>query len=303
MCAPKCVLMTAPMRARTNMLRCSVLAVLATLVACASPPRPPVAADATSGHEADAPTAPQAPRTAPPEGPVSESDAAPQTPAPAASSAPPAVVRLPHGIEVDRAAARVTIPAKVATVQGFLEQVVCGRDSREHESLLVLSVAPSEVHAALLLAGAVPGHPGRWRSDGRQTITEPPTGSALRVRVRYRETAESPAPIERDLTEWIRGADGRAFPGTWVFAGSRFAPNPPSWKRPGEHYVADYTGSIVGLVTFGDETVAATRVIPDQIDVEAANWEAWTSRMPAPDSDAILVLELAEPPTTSDARR
>lgn len=272
--------------------RLFVLACFVALGACAPAPRQrAVIAEAAPPSATAEPIAAPPPETPPPP------PSAPPTPT------PPAIVHLPHGIDVDRSRGLVTIPAKVATVQGFLEQVVCGRDSREHESLLVLAVAPSEVHAALLLAGATPGHPGRWRTDGRATITEPPTGSALHVRVRYRETAASAEPIERDITEWIRGVDGRAFPGRWVFAGSRFAPNPPSWKKPGEHYVADFTGSIVGLVTFGDETVAATRVIPDQIDVEAANWEAWTSRMPAPESDAILVLELAEPPTTSDARR
>jgi uncharacterized protein (AIM24 family) len=49
---------------------------------------------------------------------------------------------------------------------------------------------------------------------------------------------------------------------------------------PGEHYVADFTGSVVGLVTFGDEVIAYDDVIADKVDVDPAAWVAWTERMP-----------------------
>jgi hypothetical protein len=287
-----------PTTARPHRFAGRLLVAIATVFAngCATE-RPASAPPPTFVAAAPEETVPPAREPPPPA--ASAPDPTPAPPLPAAP-APPTRVQLAHGIEVDREARRVTVPARVATTQGFLEQVVCGTDSREHESLLVLSVKASEVHAALLLAGAAPGKPGRWRYDGAAVVTELPSGSPLRVRVRYRERNEPDAAwIERDIAEWIRGVSGAVFSGGWVFAGSQFAPNPRSWKRPGEHYVADYSGSIVGLVTFGDETVAATKVIPDQIDIEAATWEAWTSRMPAPDAEAILVLELAEPPTTS----
>jgi hypothetical protein len=227
----------------------------------------------------------------------------------------PQIISLPNGILVDRARRRVEVPALVATTEGFLEQIACAEGSREHESLLVVSIKPSEIHAAILLAGGTAGQPGRWRDDGTDVIVEPPTGTAVRVRVRPetpdQTTGESRSPavtptsgadradttaasvgVELDITEWVRGAHGRRLDLTWVFAGSRFAPNPRSWKRPGEHYVADFTGSIVGLVTFGDETIAATTVIPDLLDVAAATWEAWTERMPPPGTKATLILEL-----------
>jgi hypothetical protein len=46
----------------------------------------------------------------------------------------------------------------------------------------------------------------------------------------------------------------------------------------------------VGLVTFGDELIGAQAVIPDQVGIEAANWEAWTERMPPSGATATLVL-------------
>jgi hypothetical protein len=223
----------------------------------------------------------------------------PQPSPPEVATAPAAPIALAGGITVDRAARRVSIPARIATRVGFLEQVACGRDSREHEALLVLDVKASAVHAALLLLGAEPGRPGRWRIEDGVVVAEAPQGPRLRVLVQVAGEAGE-AAREWPVTEWIRGIDGRRLDAAWVFAGSRFADNPRSWKEPGQHYVADYTGSIVGLVTFGDETIAAAAVIPDLVDIEAANWEAWTERMPEEETPVVLIVELEATQSASD---
>jgi hypothetical protein len=62
---------------------------------------------------------------------------------------------------------------------------------------------------------------------------------------------------------------------------------------PGEHYVADRTGSIVGIVTFGDETIAFDEVLSDQAEVDAPQWQARTERMPAPGTRVELVIRVA----------
>jgi hypothetical protein len=59
---------------------------------------------------------------------------------------------------------------------------------------------------------------------------------------------------------------------------------------PGEHYVADRTGSIVGLVTFGDEVIAYDEVLSDKVDVDAPEWQANTAVMPAPGTRVQLVI-------------
>lgn len=199
---------------------------------------------------------------------------------------PAAVISLPGGIEVDRAIGEVRVPAIVACTVGWLEQVACREGTREHESLLVVECKPSDVHAALLLLDLMPGAPGTWSYDGHEVEVRAPHGDGVAPFVRYEVDG---AALERPVAEWIRGADGRAFPSEWVFAGSRFVPNPKSWG-PGEHYAADESGSLVGLVTFGDETVGARTVIPDQLAVESANWESWTERMPKEGTRATLVL-------------
>jgi hypothetical protein len=281
------------------------LAFIQGLAGCQAPHPPPPQAEPKEQPGSTLTSPPQTSTSPEPTSVASTLPTVPTSPAVAARPVPASpLVHLANGIVVDRQRRRVEVPAHVAQTIGFLEQVACGVDSREHESLLVIESKASEVHAALLLAHAVPGQPGRWRWDGAEVKLEKPSGDAIRVRVRAADPLATPDPdtgrspiIERDISDWIRGADGRSFPGAWVFAGSRFAPNPPSWKEPGEHYVADFTGSIVGLVTFGDETVGATTVIPDAIDIEAANWEAWTSRMPPSGSEAVLIFDV-----TSDGK-
>jgi hypothetical protein len=53
-------------------------------------------------------------------------------------------------------------------------------------------------------------------------------------------------------------------------------------KAQREYYAADASGSLIGLVTFGDETIGAVAVIPDQVEVSPAMWEVFVGRMPAP---------------------
>jgi hypothetical protein len=59
---------------------------------------------------------------------------------------------------------------------------------------------------------------------------------------------------------------------------------------PGEHYVADMTGSIIGLVTFGDEVVGFARVMPDSADVSEPVWEVDPERVPPIGTPVTLIL-------------
>jgi len=177
---------------------------------------------------------------------------------------------------------------------GFLEQYVCSPSTREHESLFVFEGKASELHTALLLAGFKPGAPGSWRevpppegqpNDGNQHFSAvPPTGDRIGI------TVVLPDGTEHPLTHFVRPSpltpNANALPpNDFVFAGSRFRPD----RRTGvERYLADCSGSIIGLVTFGDETIAAVEVVPDQISVAPPVWEAFTERMPKPGTKLML---------------
>ncbi len=214
----------------------------------------------------------------------------------------PSVIELAPGLHLNRARNEVIIRAQVAARIGWMEQIVCKAGTREHESLLVVEVAPRLIHAALLMLGCEPGTPGSWQevlsepsatADATPTcVLNPPTGSPLDIRVRFMRGEER---VDISVSEWLRSesatGESIAFASDrFVFAGSHTRPNPPS-LGPGEHYVADYTGSVVGLVTFGDEVIAFADVIPDRIEISPALWEAYTERIPAEGTEVELILQ------------
>ena len=188
----------------------------------------------------------------------------------------PGVVTLPEAQSVE-------LSARVACTRGDLEQVACTQGTREHESLLVAQARASQVQAALLAAGLRPGAPGRWQRLADGSVERvPPTGDAIEVLVRT-----EPGGPDQPIESWMRGADGGTpQPMRFVFAGSRFVPA----RGGGERFLADDSGSLVGLVTFGDEVVGLAEVVPDRVEVEPSRWKARTGAMPAQDTPVTLVM-------------
>jgi hypothetical protein len=200
----------------------------------------------------------------------------------------PGVIHPFEGIAVRPDAHVVEIEAWTCLEAGWLEQIACSPRSREHEALVVVKARPSDIHAALLLAGFEHGAPGRWSyEDGAISFT-PPTGDRLDVRARYEREGQT---VEDPIRSWIVDAEGRpSFPDTaWVFSGSALVEN-PDWMGPGEHYVADHTGSIIGLVTFGDEIVGFEEVLADQQSVQPLEWQVRIDRVPPVGTPVTLIL-------------
>ena len=201
--------------------------------------------------------------------------------------------KLANGLSINQDTGEVFVKGNVALRQGFLEQLVCFKGTREHESLVVVNVAASHIHAALLAVGARAGHPGIWSRD-KATVNdlklEPPTGDIISVQVEY---ALDGVSHRCDLGEWIEDArhKDKFKNASFVFAGSRFEPD----GRGGQRYTADVTGSTVGLVTFGDELIAYAQVIPDQAEISQPRWQANTARIPAQGSDVVLILKPVKP--------
>lgn len=212
--------------------------------------------------------------------------AACQAPATVPASPAASVVQL-GAIAVDRHVGSVRVPGVVALREGWLEQAVCRQGTRDHESLITVTMPPSSVHAALLLAGLQPGRPGHWRvrDDGSLELV-PPTGEAVVVEVEWPDAAGSPQRVP--LSAWIK-TQGTAAPTSFVFAGSvmRDGASTP--------YAADRSGSVVGLVTFGDEPVASVAVVPDRADIAEPSLMAWTERMPPEGTAVTIVIRRAAP--------
>lgn len=213
--------------------------------------------------------------------------------------AEPAWTTLAPGLSIDRDQQQVRIRCWSCLEQGFLEQVLCSPGTREHESLLVTDVPPSSIHAALLLAGIEPGTPGRWHEVGSRVELLPPVGDAVQVAVEY-EHADRSGQVHEPVSRWIAELhDGSDFPtDTWIFGGSVLVDKE---DLPGEesNYLADHSGSVIGIVTFGDELLGLPRVIPDASSVHEPEWVVRLEHVPPPGTEVQVLLSPASPQPAS----
>lgn len=269
-----------------------VASLLVLLGGCAAPPPPPAPPVSGASAATSPPGSPSPTGSSPPAAPAASTP----RPSPVAAE-PPRLVELAPGLRVDRAARRVEIDGTVPVDAGgpeqpvvFLEWLVCTPDTKEHESLVVTSVRPSLVHAALLSLGLEPGAPGSWEWQETRIVPHPPTGACLRVLVRRQGGPDAP------LASWVTDRrTGRSllehFPGEgFVFAGSRTV------ERQGAvSYRADRDGGVVGLACFSSELIAFTRLVNPDASVEEPVWIADPARVPPRSTPVTVILEACDP--------
>jgi len=157
----------------------------------------------------------------------------------------------------------------------FLELIACTPDTKEHEVLVVTPARPSHVHAALLLLGLEPGEPGSFSWDGETLVAHDPEGPSVRVDLAYID--EDGNEVVEPAWSWVRNEEtGETLPErNWIFAGSRFID-----RGYGERYDADGTGTLIGLTTFGSETIAWPQTISPDSGVAEPVWIADPQRTP-----------------------
>lgn len=201
----------------------------------------------------------------------------------------------------------VDVDAKVCLTEGLLELVACTKDSKEHEALIAIEPKAAHVHAALLLIGAEPGNPAMRKEveteNGPRWVDILPRGQEIEVFLVFKnkkgELEEHPiskflikgldegydgVPIERDPNE------NRAFPThTFLFVGSHVF-------KDGERdpvYLADESGNVISISTFGDELLA----LPDVHghDNAALQWAVDSTHLPPLDSKITLRLKPKKP--------
>jgi hypothetical protein len=174
----------------------------------------------------------------------------------------------------------------------YLELLVTGPDSREHESLVVTRVKASAIHAGLLAAGLEPGAPVRWEGD---RVGEAARGPRVRVEVATVEDGTVGEFV--DLASWavhkesqkrLPDADGWGL----VFAGSRMD------DRDG--YAADETGTIIGLTGFGTEVVAAAWGLSPEAAVDEPVWIVDKERVPKVGTPVVVRVIAADKPEKKD---
>lgn len=152
----------------------------------------------------------------------------------------------------------------------YLEMLITGPDRREHESLLVSDVVPSNLHAGLLAAGFEPGSPIS-HVDGNR-VSASGDGMVVEVRVVDTETWVG-------LVEWVthvEEATGLIEDDGWaglVFAGSVLTDEGV--------YKADREGALVSLTAWGFEVVSPAWVVSPDASVDEPVWIADRDVVPA----------------------
>lgn len=130
------------------------------------------------------------------------------------------------------AARRVIVRSTVVLRKGPLEGLLTRARKKEHEYILAADVDARHVHAALELARAKAGNPVRFQPKYR-----PAEGTPIRVTLRYDKGGKQ---VTVAAAEWIReDATDRPLGHDWVFAGSRFGPNPEGDDKP-PFYLANH---------------------------------------------------------------
>jgi hypothetical protein len=201
------------------------------------------------------------------------------------------------GIRIDTALRVVEFEARVSPLIDpsgedttfYLEQIVCLAGTKDHESLLITDVRPSHVHAALLLIGLEPGSPVTWTYPGGTPTMRAPTGPTLTVELFVTEDEDRTTPLPP--TQWaIERDSGRPFAagGTWVFAGST------ERSTAGRtFYEADAAGTLLGLASFGSETIAYSAPISHEEADGQLRWIADEGAMPETGTRVVVRLSPA----------
>lgn len=156
----------------------------------------------------------------------------------------------------------VDVQSVVCLAEGYLEVIACGKDSREHESIVMVEAKPSHIHAALLLIGARPGNPAMRKpvnEEGTRWVDIPPRGQEVKVTLLVPDAKG--VMTERPISDFVSPTKDESgipeaagavkkFPETFLFAGSH-----TYQEGDAKTYLGDVNGNVISISTFGDEVL------------------------------------------------
>ncbi len=210
------------------------------------------------------------------------------------------------GVTINTAEWSVDLAARICLREGLLELIACTADTKEHEAILAVEARPSHIHTALLLLGAIPGSPAMLKviesddpEQGPRFINIPPRGHPVGVFLAFDHDGPKELPISRFITA-AGGQDGQddeddedaAFPdGPFLFVGSVLQDAGDGPRR----YLADASGHVISIATFGDEILALPGIHGHAND--GLMWNIKTAMLPDPDVKVTLRLRPQRPAT------
>lgn len=169
------------------------------------------------------------------------------------------------GITINSEERFVDVKSVVCLTEGYLEVIACAKDSREHESIVMVEAKPSHIHAALLLIGARPGNPAMRKpvnEEGTRWVDIPPQGQAVKLTLLVPD--EKGVMTERPISDFLTPSKDESglpevdkteekFPDSFLFAGSH-----THQEGDTKTYIADVNGNVASISTFGDEVLCLT---------------------------------------------
>ncbi|MBX2850277.1 MAG: hypothetical protein KTR15_00860 [Phycisphaeraceae bacterium] len=198
-----------------------------------------------------------------------------------------------NGVTINADGRYIDVSATVCLRRGeFLEMFACTKDTREHESILVVDAAPSTMHLGLLLLGLEPGKPLSYDRKFDPPKLVPAKGPEVAVFIVVKaDDVEREIPANR----WVQDNKTKEMKkgNTWLFAGSQFAE-----FQDKQVYQADLNGSAISLVNFGDDLLTLPNKLTDANDSHSKVWAPRTDAIPKVGTN--VVIRLKPTPTEQD---
>ena len=209
-------------------------------------------------------------------------------------------LKLP-GISLNPSDRFIDINATVCLNHGLLELVACTKNTKEHESIVVLNARPIHIHAALLLLKAKPGRPAMQKvidNENLRWAPVTPTGEQIEVSLVFQNnkgkieefsisTFVSPTKLN-EFEGFEVGEKIQPFPKTFLFAGSHFSEE----KNMPRKYACEYSGNVISISTFGDELLCLPGIHGHANDGLA--WEVNSEKLPKVGTNLSLRLRLSK---------
>jgi hypothetical protein len=183
-------------------------------------------------------------------------------------------------LEIDGELRRVIVTGYVCLRQGNLEELLCRRYTKEHESILAADIDARELHAGLLAAGGEAGSPAQFEPKYK-----PASGTRIKVTLRYQKDGKT---VSVPAQQWLRVIETKQPMNVdWVFAGSKLAQNILDKDKPPFYQAND--GDVISVSNFESSLLD----IPVRSTSEDANltYEAFTERIPPLETPVEIILE------------
>jgi hypothetical protein len=189
------------------------------------------------------------------------------------------------GIEIRAASREVRLPCRVLHQELPIEYMLVHETGKDHETVLITSIRPIDLHVALLLANYTPGSAGLFAKlppgepkpfEERQPAT--PGGHLAKLTLEWLN--EKGEPQTAPISAWYQNSDTRKPPPDaehWVFHGSRITE---------QGYMAEVEGSIAAVYADPNALFIAPTAGNHRDDL----WISLPAAVPAGETPVTLVI-------------